>query len=135
MRHVFHVLTIATFLGMAAILTVLGMALHNPPTPDVATASRAATPTYTPDGRIDYLVSMAETRMPTPTETERPERTRIPTLTPIPQCQEPGAKGLCLQWTATPSKTPQPTYTPSPTLGPCGTPDHWGVFPAYCFGD
>ena len=131
----FYVLSSVMFVAMAGVLWTLASVSPSPDVATVETPSQGWIPTSTPDTRIDYLVSMAETMEPTATETERPERTRIPTLTPIPQCTDQGVTGLCLQWTATPSKTPQPTYTPSPTLGPCGTPDHWGVFPAYCFGD
>jgi hypothetical protein len=135
MRRVFGVLTIFTFLGMALVMTALALS-RTPSAPALAVVTPSLT--VTTERTVDHwqtAMPLLLTAQPTATETPRPERTRLPTMTPVPHCEEVGKEaspGLCLQWTATPLKTPKPTWTPSPTLGPCGTPDRSGVFPQYC---
>lgn len=135
MKHVAALLLAGScVVGAIALLTAGYLVRPSAPVVAVVTPS----PTATTEPTVNHwqtAMPLLLTAQPTATETPRPERTRLPTWTPVPQCSEPAATGLCLQWTATPSKTPKPTWTPSPTLGPCQTPDRSGVLPQFCLGD
>jgi hypothetical protein len=135
MRRVFGALTICTFLGMALVMTALALS-RTPSAPVQAVVTPSPEPTT--ERTVDHwqtAMPLLLTAQPTATETPRPEVTRRPTMTPIPQCDEQNlqAGALCIWHTATPSRTPDPTWTPSPTIAPCPASPAVGDSPRFCW--
>jgi hypothetical protein len=119
--------------AMGVTLLYLGMTARSS-SPLVSTNTPVPTTTPTPFvDRFGTVVSLLENLQPTPTETERPETTRLPTHTPIPLCGVAPPGVTCDNWTPTPTESPLPTWTPSPTIAPCPANPLAGVSPPrYC---